>query len=51
MGDKERKFHSLPYKNEENEVDFYRIRVYLNELGKSFLRLNEYLDSMNEFIR
>lgn len=40
-----------PYKNEENEVDFYGIRVYLNELGKSFLRLNEYLDSMNEFIR
>ena len=40
-----------PYKNEANEVDLYRIRVYLNELGKSFLRLNEYLDSMNEFIR
>lgn len=40
-----------PYKNAANEVDFYRIRVDLNELGKSFLRLNEYLDSMNEFIR
>lgn len=40
-----------PYKNVANEVDFYRIRVDLNELGKSFLRLNEYLDSMNEFIR
>ena len=40
-----------PYKNEANEADFYRIRVDLNELGKSFLKLNEYLDSMNEFIR
>lgn len=40
-----------PYKNEADEVNFYRIRVDLNELGKSFLRLNEYLDSMNKFIR
>lgn len=40
-----------PYKNEANEVDFYRIRVNLNELGQSFLRLNQYLDSMDEFIR
>lgn len=51
---KEQRLASLgnirPYKNEANEVDFYRIRVNLNELGQSFLRLNQYLDSMDEFI-
>ncbi len=40
-----------PYKNEAGEVNFYKIRVGLNELGESFLRLNKYLDTMNEFIR
>ena len=52
---KEHRLDSLgnirPYKNEANEVDFYRIRVNLNELGQSFLRLNQYLDSIDEFIR
>ena len=40
-----------PYKNEADEVDFYKIKVGLNELGEGFLRLNQYLDSLNYFIR
>ena len=52
---KERRLASIgnlrPYKNESGEVDLYKIRLTLNDLGESFLRLNQYLDSMNEFIR
>ena len=40
-----------PYQNVAEEADFYKIKVSLNELGQSFLTLNKYLDSLNDFIR
>jgi hypothetical protein len=33
-----------PYRNEAGEVDYWRLRLRLNELGLSFLRVDEYLE-------
>ena len=34
----------FPYKNAAGEVDFYRLFLSVNELGKSFLLLDEFLN-------
>lgn len=40
-----------PHTNESNEGDLYKLNLTLNELGKSFLELNKYFNSFDEFIR
>jgi len=33
-----------PYENSSGEVDHYRLKLHLNDLGKTFLKLDEYLE-------
>lgn len=39
-----------PYMNVSDEVDLYKLNLTLNELGESFLELNKYFNSFDEFI-
>lgn len=40
-----------PYMNVSNEADLYKLNLTLNDLGESFLELNKYFNSFDEFIR
>ena len=40
-----------PYENVSNEADLYKLNLTLNDLGESFLELNKYFNSFDEFIR
>ena len=39
-----------PYMNVSDEVDLYKLNLTLNDLGESFLELNKYFNSFDEFI-
>ncbi len=36
-----------PYKNGAGEVDFYRLKLLLNDIGKTFLKLDTFLESID----
>ena len=39
-----------PYKNGAGEVDFYRLKLTVNRLGKAFLEINDFLENNKFFI-
>ena len=42
--------HIYPYRNGAGEIDFYRLKLTVNRVGKAFLEINDFLENNKFYI-